>query len=133
MLIMIKYISVGIVLESISISLFIIAAKLETSFNYKIIVLLFYFISLVFFFIKVTFKTFRFRDIIFLSFVLSFGFIIAYSLLGFLFYPGLVKDLAPFSFDHLIRVSLFFAIIFVFHIGLVLIAYTVKKFLKTYC
>jgi hypothetical protein len=72
-------------------------------------------------------KAFRFRDLLLMAFVLSLGFIVIYNFLGFLFYPGLVKDLTPFSLDHLVRVCFFFAIIFTLHLGLVLIAYTVKR------
>ncbi len=52
------------------------------------------------------------NHLIYLSCGLSLSFVVFYQIIGFLIYPGLVKDLVPFSFQHLLSTTMLFGFLF---------------------
>ena len=57
-------------------------------------------------------RLYRFRKSLFVVSWAALFFVILYNLVGFLLYPGLVKDLDLFSSEHLIRSGFLFTIVF---------------------
>lgn len=49
--------------------------------------------------------------------VWSLAYVIIFQTVGFLWFPGLVKDLEPFSSDHLIRAGILFVVLAVIYAG----------------
>lgn len=62
-------------------------------------------------------KTIEWTHLIAPAIVWSLAYVIIFQALGFLWFPGLVKDLELFSMDHLLRAGVLFVILSVVYVG----------------
>ena len=123
---LLKFTALGVLLEGIAIYGFIAVSKSDWAMPGKQIVVIVFLISIIAL-LSVTAKSFSFFEQLLLSWFLTAGFIVAYQLLGFTLFSGLVKDITPFSIEHFHITILFSVILFGFFNLIGVVVFFVEK------
>lgn len=119
-----KYILIGIVIETVGLLGFILLSKLPDSHLTKPTVLIFSGVSVIAL-IWVAARYLPFRSLVAIATGLTIGFIAVFQVLGFLFFPGLVKDVHFLSGAHLEAILALSVLVYLAHItgtGIVILA-----------
>jgi hypothetical protein len=75
-------------------------------------------------------KSLSFKDAILFAFYLSIGFVGVYEMLGFAFFPGLVKDAMLFSLENFCAMGIMMILVFCGYMGGIFLILAIKKLLK---
>ena len=108
---LLQFAALGVLLEGIAIYAFITVSKSDWAVPGKQIITIFFLISIIVLF-SVTVRSFSFFEQLLLSWFLTAGFVVVYQFLGFTLFPGLVKDITPFSSEHFRVTFIFTCILF---------------------
>ena len=119
----------GILIEVVAVLSFIGIAKTSWDFPGKQVVIIMALIAIIVFFI-VAVARLSIRELFYLSAFLTIGIICIYQVLGFSFFPGIVKDVVPFSWEHLSNIGFVTLLVFCGHMGIVILIIGFKKILK---
>lgn len=117
---------IGGFLDVISIIMFISFSRQNCSELTKDLVIVFFILSKIILFIFANLFL-SLKSNIILSFFLASTSVIVYEIIGFWFFKGLVKDLIPFSVDHLRATIMFFVFMSFCYIAIMAIVCFIRK------
>jgi hypothetical protein len=124
-----RYTIFGLLIEVAAILSFIGIARTALAFPGKQIIIVVFLIAI----IALLFMAMRllsFRNLMLLAAFLTIGFIATYQMLGFAFFPGLVKDIAPLSLEHLRTTGTIAILVFFGYIACIVAILAIKKIMK---
>lgn len=124
-----KYLTIGILIEAVAILIFIGISKTTLAVLGKQVTIITSLIVIIAFLI-VAVKIFAIRELILLSFFLTIGAVVIHQILGYVFFPGIVKDITPFSLDHIVRIGISFALVLCSYVGTIFLIVGIKKIFK---
>lgn len=119
----------GILIEVVALLSFIGIAKTSWDFPGKQVVIIMALIAIIAL-LMVAVARLSIRELFYLSAFLTISIVCIYQILGFFFFPGIVKDVVPFSWEHLTNIGLVTVLVFCSHMGSVILIMGFKKILK---
>lgn len=118
---LLKYLVIAFLIECFCLVGFVLVSK--TSFaNIGKYLFLILFVMAVAVVLAAATRILSMKKLFLLTIFLTISYALFYDILGFLLFPGLVKDIILFSFDHLIGFLLMSICLLVFHISIILLS-----------
>jgi hypothetical protein len=124
-----KFLTIGILIEAVAILIFIGISKTTLAVLGKQVTIIASLIVIIIFLIAAV-KIFAIRELLLLSTFLTIGAIVIQQILGYVFFPGIVKDIKPFSLDHVVRIGMSFILVLGSYVGTIFLIAGIKKIFK---
>lgn len=112
---LLQFTGLGILIEGLAILAFAFVARTDWLAAGKQVVLIFFLVLISFLIIRAS-AALSITKLIWLSIFLSFGGVFVFELIGFTVFPGLVKDVTPFSLEHMKGAILLLMLVFICYV-----------------
>jgi hypothetical protein len=126
---LVRFAIVGILLETISVLGFIVIGKTDLADPGKYLVVAAFACAMIAFLVLSVMRL-SMKDLVWLPIALSVGLVVVLQVLGYTFFPGLVKGIDPFSIAHVMKVATATILILGVHVTAIVLILAITKLLK---
>ena len=126
---LVRFTILGLLIEVVAILSFIGIARVALASPGKQITIIVFLILIIVLLVWAV-RILSLKELVLFAVFLTIGFMAIYQILGFAFFPGLVKDIIPLSSEHLRTTGTLTIIVFAGYIGCIFVILAIKKIFK---